>query len=78
MRITASPNGQLIAVIVNHGHLAGAMDIFLSDGAMERSAFPVGQMLKSINRRLEKHGIENPFAHHFAEAESESAPAPRG
>lgn len=51
--------------------------ILAIEGAMARSAFPAGQMLQSINRRLTKHGIESPFAHHFVEAEGDSAPGPR-
>jgi hypothetical protein len=47
--------------------------------AVERTPMYLEQpMLRSIHRHLERHDIESPFGHYFAEAESESAPAPRG
>lgn len=46
--------------------------------AIAASPFRVGAMLKAIHRRLERHGIESPFTHHFAEADTDATPAPRG
>lgn len=52
--------------------------ILAIEGAVERTPLAVGPMLKAVHRRLERNGIESPFAHHFAEAERDAAPAPRG
>ncbi|KWT69524.1 MULTISPECIES: hypothetical protein [unclassified Variovorax] len=47
------------------------------EGAIERSPLAAGRMLKSIHLRLDRQGIESPFARHFAQADIEAAPAPR-
>ena len=35
-------------------------------------------MLPAIQRRLERHGIDSPFSHHFADPERDAAQTPRG
>ncbi|CAN7375757.1 hypothetical protein [Variovorax sp. LjRoot178] len=58
--------------------LASDSAVVAIEGAIDRSPLAAGRMLKSIHLRLERRGIESPFAQHFAEAESEAAAAPRG
>lgn len=58
---------------------ASASGVLAIEGAIERQSRSFFEpMLQSIHRRLERHGIESPFAHHFEQAESEAAPPPRG
>ena len=58
--------------------LASDSAVVAIEGAIARSPLAAGRMLRSIHLRLERRGIESPFARHFAEAESEAAAAPRG
>jgi hypothetical protein len=64
----------------------GLLEAFVSepgvaaiDNAIAASPQVLGAaMLPVIQRRLERHGIDSPFSHHFADPERDAAQAPRG